>query len=154
MLRSETVDRYKIVIPKENAWEILNEFGLIGHVQFEPSKDSSVEREKQYIKMARHAEEVLKLIGGITEFLKDQNELKPVQFNVDHYLTNLKSIVRSSGLSNKNYFDHVAETVNRFSEDIAKNTHAMLKLVEDLTTAEEDLVVNQTLKASLPENYM
>lgn len=154
MLRSETVDRCKIVIPKENAWEILNEFGLIGHVQFETPKHANVEREKQFVKMAKHAEDVMRQIDTIIEFLKEQNEYKLFHLNSEQYLSNLKSVVRASGLSAKNYFSHVAETVHRFSDDISNNSTAMLKLIEDLTKAEEELVVNQTLTTSLPENYM
>jgi vacuolar-type H+-ATPase subunit I/STV1 len=154
MIRSETVDRYKIIIPKENSWEILNEFGMMGHVQFESPKHLNSEREKLFVKMAKHAEEVLRSLSGIEEFMKDQQQGSVKPANFDLYLSNLKNIVKASGLTNKNYFSHVAETVHRFSDDISKNTHAMNKLIEDLIKAEEELVVNQTLKASLPENYM
>lgn len=154
MLRSETVDKYKIIIPKENAWEVLNELGMIGNVEFVTPEGHGNEREKQYHRMSKHAEEIMRQMSTIHEFLSEQKAEIRGCHNYDRYLSNIGRILRNSGHGHRSYFNHVGETVRQFAEDIAKHSNAMNKLVDDLTRAEEELVVNNTLRASLPENYV
>ena len=154
MLRSETVNKYKIVIPKENTWEVLNELGMIGTVEFVTPEGHGNEREKQYLKMSKHADEIMRNMSIIQEFLVDQKAQLKGTNNYDRYLANLGRILTTSKLEHRSYFNFVSETVKQFAEDIAKHTGAINKLIEDLTRVEEELVVNNTLKANLPETYV
>ena len=152
MLRSETIDRYKIVIPKDNAWEVLSDLGMLGSVEFIPHS-YGYEMEKRNHKMLKHLEEILKTIGTISSFLQEQNvTVVPCQ-NYDVYLSNLREIVTRSGLHAKNYILHVAEVVKMFSEDITKNSSALSMLIEDLVRTEEELTISHVLKSSIPSNY-
>lgn len=154
MLRSETMSQYKIVVPKENSWEVLNQFGTLGSIEFVPPEHHHPETDKRGHKLIKQCEEVSRTIAYIYDFLRDSSA--NVKFCTDYqiYLNNLPVIVRSSGLQPKNYFEHVAETVRRFNEDIAKHTQAISKLKDDLIRAEEELIVSKNFETEIPSNYV
>lgn len=154
MLRSETMSQYKIVVPKENSWEVLNQFGTLGSIEFVAPEHHHPDADKRGHKLIKHCEEVGRAVAGIYDFLRD-SEAK-VRFCTDYrvYLANLPAIVRAAGLQPKNYFEHVADSVRRFNEDIAKHTQALLKLKDDLLRAEEELVVSKNFETEIPANYV
>jgi hypothetical protein len=152
MLRSETVHRYKIVIPKDNAWEVLSDLGTLGCLEF-IQHENNFEIERRNLKMTKHAEDVLKSVTNISAFLQEQEAKVSYCQNYDKYLLTIKHIIKASGVNSKNYFSHVAEVVKQFSDDITKNSTALSMLVDDLVRAEEELTVNQVLKSSIPSHY-
>lgn len=66
MFRSEEMVLYNLVMPRESVYEILNEFGYFGMIQFEDQNKDLPERPKAftaYIKRCGYLETKLKYIS-------------------------------------------------------------------------------------------
>lgn len=153
MIRSETMNRFKIIIPKENAWEVLNEFGMLGCLELIHTETPGSEMDKKNLRMVKHCEEVLRNCQSVVEYLESQEASISHCRDTDYYLTNLKGIIKQKGFTPKTYFEHVSEEVRKCFEESQRNQLMFEKLTEDLRSAEEELIVSLSIKEVLPDSY-
>lgn len=60
--RSQDVDLYEVVIPKDNDWEIMNELGHINYLHFIHLNKEEQPHHLKYYNYVRRAEDTLRLI--------------------------------------------------------------------------------------------
>ena len=148
------MNRYKIIIPKENAWEVLNELGLFGEVELIHNESHGSNLDKTTHKLVKHCEEVLRCCNSIFEFLQDEGAKVATGIDCDVYLSNLSKIIKQRNVQAKNYFEQVSEEIKKYHEEVLRNSQMLEKLTEDLRHAEEELVVSHSLRERLPESYV
>lgn len=154
MIRSETMNRYKIIIPKENAWEVLNELGMFGEVELIHTETPGSEMDKTTHRLVKHCEDILRCCNSVFEFLAAEGAPVVTGIDTDVYLSNLGKIIKQRSVQAKNYFEQVADEIKKYHEEVQRNSQMLEKLTEDLRHAEEELVVSLSLKEKLPESYM
>ena len=76
MFRSETMQYYDIIFSKDNAWEILDNLGQIGVVDFEDTHPHLMENQKPYFSQKQDIKEALLNLSEIERSLVQWNLLK------------------------------------------------------------------------------
>jgi len=148
------MNRYKIIIPKENAWEVLNELGMFGQVELIHTESHGSDMDKSTHKQVKHCEDVLRCCNSVFEFLASEGARVDTRIDSDLYLSNLGKIIKQRNVQAKNYFEQAAEEIKKYHDEVQRNSQMLEKLTEDLRLAEEELVVSHSLREKLPDSYV
>lgn len=148
------MNQYRIIIPKENAWEVVNEFGNIGCLHFLDLSSGEMQADKNCHLQLKHCHDMLGKVSRMMDFVvQEDREVTKVQ-DYGLYVKNRKSIVRSSGATEKSYISRVEAEVDRLYGQMTTHREALDRLLEDLRKTEEERYVLLSFKLPITREYM
>lgn len=115
--RSEDIDYYNLIMPRENAWEILNELGELDALHF-VENESGANFSKPFANFIKRCEEVNSKLSFIEEQMKKFN--KPIIKCDNHkeYLLYLKNYLGLKKTGEHNYLEEVEAEIDQKTKQI------------------------------------
>ncbi|KAL4468898.1 hypothetical protein ABPG72_009168 [Tetrahymena utriculariae] len=111
LMRSDRMAYYNIVIPRESAWEVLNQLGQVQVVQFEDQNAHENHLSRVFTPQIKRAEDILNQLNTIhNEMIKKQKEIIKCD-NVQAYLEVLEVYLRGREKAYHTFIDDVEAQV-------------------------------------------
>ncbi|EGR31162.1 v-type ATPase 116kda subunit family protein, putative [Ichthyophthirius multifiliis] len=112
LLRSDQMGYYNIVMPRESAWEILNELGQLSTVQFIDQHPSESLFQRAFSKDVKRTEDIYAQIQAMEiEMQKYQKRVVKCS-DIKQYFDNLRVYLNSRGKAEHTYINDVEEEVS------------------------------------------
>lgn len=157
MFRSQKLNYYKIVAPRENAREIIirmSEKGMLHLVDLNRSDQCT---KKFYHPQIKQIDEIISNLHHIEALLtKCRNEKKkPVYPNeeMDAHLAKIDRFVFNGGMNDKTYLHFLEDKVQQTLRSLKGHCDAKDNLLQMIHKSEEELMVLRMLKLQLPDSF-
>ena len=122
LFRSDRMGYYSLMMPREYAWEVLNELGELDSLQFVDMNAQETAFNRPYSNYVRRCEDMEIKINSI------EAEMKRFDIPIEKceeprlFLRNLKNFLLSRNKADRTYFDdlesHIDEKLNNLNEQI------------------------------------
>ena len=136
LFRSEEMNFYSLAMPRENAWDILNDLGEISCLQFIDQNPNVATYTRPFANFVRRCDEIKVRI----DYIEEQMGIfgKPIKRcnDLDYFLKNMRSFLGSREKAEKNYFEELEQEVIEKSEYL----NSQINNFETITQKKNDLL--------------
>ncbi len=136
LFRSEEMNYYSLAMPRENAWDILNDLGEISCLQFIDQKPNVAIYARPFANFVHRCDEIKIKI----EYIEEQMGIfgKPIERckDLDYFLKNMRSFLGSRDKAEKNYFEELEQEVIEKCEYL----NLQINNFETITTKKNELL--------------
>ena len=147
LFRSDPMGYYNLSMPRENAWEILNDLGELDCLQFIDLNTHEAIFSRAYSNYIKRCDEMENKISIIThEMGRFKKPINPCE-NLDGFIIDLRNYLGTRNRSEQTYF----EDVEALLEDKMQALREQVKTYEDLVDKYNHLIeYKQVLKLTRP----
>lgn len=157
MFRSEKLNYYKIVAPRESGREIMLQMGDRGRLHLVDLNRMELHTRKYYHPQLRVLEEILVNLKNINEIVslhrQGDDPLALSETQVNWHLKRIDSIPKLSGLNEKTYLEHVEDKIGKTVKSLRQQVVFKESLESEVQKKEEELMVLRILNIKLPNEF-
>lgn len=157
MFRSEKLNYYKIVAPRENGREMIIRLSEKKRVHLVDLNQQEQAIKKFYHPQIKQIDETIATLHYIQNLMAEsRNEEPPAPLNdeaIEEHLGKIDQIVFNGGLNDKTYLDFIEGKAEQTLRSLKGHTDAKDHLLDRIHRAEEELMVLRVLKLQLPDAF-
>lgn len=128
LFRSERMGYYQLIMPRENAWEILNDLGEANALQFVDRNPDDMAFSRPFAAQIKRCEEIEAHLKSVESFMIRFNKKVARCSDTNAFLMNLRKFLATRNRSEISYLDEVEFEVN----DKAKQLDEQIKTFDNL----------------------
>jgi len=136
LFRSDLMNYYSLAMPRENAWDILNDLGEISCLQFVDQHPNVAIYTRPFANFIRRCEETKLKIDYIEEQIRIFGKTVKKCEDHEYFLKNLRTHVSSRGKAESTYFEELEHEI------IERNDFLMTQIeyFNDITNKKNNLL--------------
>jgi hypothetical protein len=157
MFRSEKLNYYKVVAPRENGRELIIRLAEKKGLHLVDLNQQELGTKKFFHPQIRQIEEIIIALHHIQSLVaSSRTDLPKHLYNesmIDDHFEKIDRIVFNGGLNEKTYLHFLEEKAQQTLKNLKSHSEAKEHLIQMIHKSEEELMVLRILKLQLPDSF-
>jgi V-type H+-transporting ATPase subunit a len=152
LFRSERMGYFQLIMPRENAWEILNDLGEASAMQFVDRDPDEIAFTRPFAAQVKRCEEIESNLKSVENFMIRFNKKVSKCSDTKSFLLNLRRFLATRNRSEISYLDEVEFDVNEKTKQLDEQIKTFDNLKQKFHKFLEYKAVLMKTKAILGES--